>query len=438
MFNEKLAKEYIGLVKEKPDEYYQDYLDLIERSKKSTALYKGEPIPITYQGMFVSPEDVEYFQEISGKIMEISRKVTQEYVDNPEYRKLFAYEKELEDLILTEPAYDMPVPICRYDIFYNGVGDFKFCEFNTDGSSAMNEDSVLGGLMLETEAFEEFGKNHEITQFELFESWVKTSVKIYEENTGKTKPNVAIVDFTDKGTTMEFERFKASYQDLGYDCVIADPRNLSYKNGVLYDGDFPIDLVYRRAVTVDLMEEYENISEFLQAYKDQAFMMLGSFRSQIMHTKLIFKILLDKQTKGFLTDEENSFLENHIPYTADFLTEEDFRRVSKNKDSYILKPHDGYASQGVFTGREHSQEDFDKILREILGKPYIYQEYVDVDPVDFIEFDDKGNLSVSSFGFVLGMFIYGEEFQGLYTRIGKEALISGARDYYTTPNFLVR
>lgn len=78
------------------------------------------------------------------------------------------------------------------------------------------------------------------------------------------------------------------------------------------------------------------------------------------------------------------------------------------------------------------------VLIEILGAGYIYQEYVDVGPVDFVEFDDEGNLSVTSFSFVLGMYIYGEEFQGLYTRIGNEAVVSEASDYYAAPNFLVR
>ena len=437
MFNEKITNEYINIVKEKPEVYYKDYLELVDRAKNSTAVFRGEPIPVTYQGMFVSQEDCKEFQRIAEIIMKITRKVTDQYVKNPEYRKLFEFSKDLEELILVDPGYDMPVPICRYDVFYNGPGDFKFCEFNTDGSSLMNADSVLGGLMLKTKAFEKFGEENEVLQFELFKSWVKTSVSIYEENTGKKNPQVAIVDFTDKGSNLEFERFRQTYEDMGYDCLIADPRNLTYRDGTLYSADRAIDLVYRRAVTADLMDRYDEIGDFLDAYRDGAFMMLGSFRSQLMHTKLIFKILLDKQSQEFLTEEENEFLLDHIPYTADFLSQEDYERVAKDKDSYILKPHHGYASQGVYAGREYDQAEWERLLKDLLGKDYIYQEYIDVNPVDFVEFDKEGNLSVSPFSFVLGLFIYGEDFQGMYTRIGKEALVSEARDYYGAPNFLV-
>ena len=61
-----------------------------------------------------------------------------------------------------------------------------------------------------------------------------------------------------------------------------------------------------------------------------------------------------------------------------------------------------------------------------------------MDPLKFVEFDDKGKLLVGEFGVVLGMFIYDEEFVAPYTRIGKESLISGARKYYTVPNVLVK
>ncbi len=53
-------------------------------------------------------------------------------------------EPKLEELILNRPTYYSPIPIARIDIFYNEkTGDFKFCEFNTDGTSAMNEDRKL-------------------------------------------------------------------------------------------------------------------------------------------------------------------------------------------------------------------------------------------------------------------------------------------------------
>ena len=40
--------------------------------------------------------------------------------------KAFEFSKELEELILVEPGYDMPVPICRYDVFTMDLGILSF------------------------------------------------------------------------------------------------------------------------------------------------------------------------------------------------------------------------------------------------------------------------------------------------------------------------
>lgn len=437
MFNKELVEKYIEIVKADPEGYYKDNLEMQEKAKKSSAIYKGQPIPITYQGMFISEENHKDFKRISKIMMEITRKVSKKYLEDEEYRELFKHDKKLEELILLDPGYQVPVPMARYDIFYNGFDDFKFCEFNTDGSSAMNEDAVLGAIMLETKAFKEMGKDYKISQFELFDSWVDASLAVYRSSKGPIeKPNIAIVDFIDKGTTKEFERFVETYEKKGYNCKIVDPRDIKYIGGLAYYQDYRIDMVYRRAVTMDVMEAYDQIPDFIEAYKNNAFVCIGSFRSQLMHSKLIFKILRHPMTREIVTKEEYDFLVKHVPYTEELITEGDYQRARANKDGYILKPYDGYASYSVHAGREYSQEDWEKVLDDCLGKGYIYQEYFDVDKVDFIEFDENGRLTVDSFAFVLGMFIYNENFQGLYTRIGNHALISGARDYYTTPNFL--
>lgn len=40
--------------------------------------------------------------------------------------------------------------------------------------------------------------------------------------------------------------------------------------------------------------------------------MLGSFRSQIMHSKLIFKVFRDPKTREILSEEENEFIEKEF------------------------------------------------------------------------------------------------------------------------------
>ena len=50
----------------------------------------------------------------------------------------------------------------------------------------------------------------------------------------------------------------------------------------------------------------------------------------------------------------------------------------------------------------------------------------------------NGKPEIESFKSIVGLFLYKEKFAGIYTRIGKNNIISGITNYYTVPNILVR
>ena len=431
--------EYINLIKKDPKKYFEDYKLTMDKVAKSPAQYKGKPVPFLYHPMFFTEKDVKDIEKIGDMMISITNKVTQRYIDHPEYRERFGYSKELEELILIENGYDINVPIGRFDIFYKDIDNFKFCELNTDGSSAMNEDNTIAKILLETESLKSLSEKYDISYFELIDKWVDDSLEIFNKwDKDIDKPNVAIVDFKESGTPKEFELFQESYRRKGCNAIIADPRDLKYKDGDLYFDDFKIDLVYRRIVTFELIENIKDIPDFIQAYKDEAFCCIGSIKSQIIHNKIIFKILHDEDTLEFLSEEERDYVKNHIPYTGEFREDRSvYEKVLSNKEKYIMKPLDLNASRGVYTGRDLSQDEWKEKLDESWNKDYIYQEFVDPYPREFVVFEDE-EVKVEEFGSIVGIFMYKEKFAGMYTRIGKENIISGLTSYYTAPNLEVK
>lgn len=434
-----INREYIELVLENPDLYLQDYKRTVEKVKNSKAQYKGKPVPFLYNPMFFTEEDVDNFRKIGSMMISIANKVTNRYIEDEDFRKKFRFPKLMEELILVENGYHINVPIARFDIFYKDYDNFKFCELNTDGSSAMNEDNTLAEILLETEAMKRFGRKYSFSLFELFDSWVKESLEIYKKfDPNNPKPNVAIVDFTESGTTEEFKEFKKAYMRNGYNCIIVDPRDLTYKDGKLYFKDYKIDLVYRRIVTFELIEKAEEIPDFIEAYKNKAMCTIGSLRSQVVHNKIIFKILHDEDTLEFLNQEEREFIKKHIPYTGLFEGDKKiFEEVLNNKDKYIMKPLDLNGSRGVFAGRDYSIEEWKRKLEEVWERDYLYQEFYNPHKREFIVFNDRG-VSVEEFGTITGLFMYNENLAGLYTRVGSKSIISGLSEYYTLPNILVK
>lgn len=433
-----VTKEYINLIKENPDKYYKDYIKTVEKVKNSNAKYKGKPIPFLYQPMFFTEEDIETFNRIGRTLMSIANKVTKKYLESSEYRKKFKYPKLLEELILTDPGYDTNIPIGRFDLFYGGEDIFKFIEVNTDGTSGMNEDNIFSNILLETESMKIMKEKYNISYFELIDSWVDESLKTYSKFNKKVdKPNIAIVDFTETGITAEFETFKKAYIKKGYNAVIADPRDLKYKDGKLYYEDMRIDLIYRRIVTVEFIEKAEEIPDLIEAYKEGAVCVIGSLKSQIMHNKIIFKILHDEETLSFLSEEERQLVENHIPITEEFGGDERiFEKVLNNKDQYIIKPIDSFASQGVNAGRDFSYEKWEKVLTKCWNKDYLFQEFIDPYTRPFVQFED-GELKVRDFKLNIGVYMYNGRFAGVYTRISRENIIFGREGYFSIPNILI-
>ncbi len=433
-----ISKKYIDMVMANQENYHEDYKLTIEKVKHSSAQYKGKPVPFLYHPFFVNNKILKDFKKISETMFSIGDKVTDRYVEDLDFRKKFGFPKWVEELIEIDNGYDINVPIGRFDIFYEDYDNFKFCELNTDGSSAMNEDNTIGKILLETKALKNFSDNYRLDYLELINTWVDTSIEIYNKYDSLNKtPNVAIVDFIESGTSAEFKVFQDAYNAKGYNCIIVDPRELEYRDNKLYFEDYRIDLVYRRIVTFELIDKVDEILDFIKAYRECAFCCIGSLRSQVIHNKIFFKILHDEDTLEMLTEEERTFVKEHIPYTGIFGGKEEvFYEVLNNKDKYIMKPMDLNASQGVYVGRDLDYEEWELRLKKDWNNEYIYQELVENYSREYLVFKD-GKFTVEGFKSVIGLFVYNESFAGIYTRIGQKNIISGVTDYYAAPSISV-
>lgn len=79
--------------------------------------------------------------------------------------------------------------------------------------------------------------------------------------------------------------------------------------------------------------------------------------------------------RKYFSDDELEYIDGHIPYTAPLIKDENYDVYLNNKDSYIIKPIDYYASKGVYAGFEHSQEKWKTLLDQGINEGYIIQKY---------------------------------------------------------------
>ncbi len=423
-----------------PSTYFADYLRVKQQVDTSGAIYQGQPVDFLYQPMFFTEADITRFRTLTADLTGILKKVTAEYLRSSEFRKLFGFSRLMEELLLIDPGYDLSFPMARFDVFYPYNDDYMFCELNADGSSSMNESTVLREIFLRSKALEGITDDCHVTDFELIDSWIDSILSDYRKFAGAKEehPNIAIMDFAGEGIVSEFEVFQRRFRERGYQAVICDPRQLRYRSGVLTYNDQRIDLIYRRAITARIAEEADQVTDFLQAYKDGAVCVVGGLVSQIIHNKVIFAVLHSDKCLSLLTDAEKEFVKRHIPYTvkvdpddADLKTQ-----IKERKDGWVLKPLDKYAGHGVYIGRDYSPKQWEELVDQVEKDTYLLQEFCRVPQLSMAT-AENGGLHFEKYNYLIGLFMYNEVFSGLYTRAGRKNVIASVAESYSLPNFVV-
>lgn len=423
-----LRDEYIEIIEKDIKTETETAAKSEEYLKSSTAKYHGITVKTCHIPKVFTQSDFDFLKSEINVLYGIFGKVMRKYFEDPEYRKLFGFDKLTERLILSSYTNDFVIPIARIDIFYNEeTREYGFCEFNTDGTSAMNEDRELNIAVGYTNAFNEFKRNHSLYSCELFDSWVKEFGTIYEGyrheyNKGELK-NIAIVDFPECATSNEFKIFKDSFIKAGYNAEICDITALVYDGESLCTKDgFKIDAIYRRAVTCDIIRRIDEVKPFMEAVRDKNVCIIGDFFTQIVHNKILYKVIHMSETMNILDEAEQEYVKKHIPYTAQ-LTDGLKERIISEKDEWILKPEDSYGSKGVYAGVEYNQAEWREVVRNLNTDHYIAQSFLTPYKSDNYIYDGK-SLKKQAVYNLTGLFVYNGKLNGIYSRVSKSPIIS--------------
>ncbi len=435
--NQALEQEYLAMAAADLPATQREFHDIVEYMKHSTAIHHKEYVRTCYVPKIFTRSQYNHLAEDMRVLYGIFGKVVAEYFRSPSYRALFGFDPRTEALILRADLALSLLPIARIDFFYNEkTGDYKFCEFNTDGTSAMNEDRELNNAQQLSSAYRQFCSTHPVQTCELFDSWVDTFCDIYHRARGEGTPSMAIVDFLEYGTVNEFEIFCEHFEAKGIPAGICDIRDLRYRNGVLTDpAGRRIDAIYRRAVTSDILEHYDECGDFLEAVRQGAVLLLGDFHTQLVHNKTIFRVLHRPETMALLTPAEQDYLRQHLPYTAEY-TPADAERVLADKDHWILKPLDSYGSRGVYAGVEYDQGEWARVVADIPAEGYLLQEFYR--PYVSRNYGLKGEtFGLNDYYNLTGLYVYDGTVRGAYSRVSLSPIISSQYSEKTLPTILV-
>lgn len=440
MTEQQFDREYLDAIQAAPERSDREYRALVKYMQGSTAIHHGEYVRTCLMPKIFTESTFARFAADIRVLYGIFRKVMDAYFADPSYRALFGFDARTEELILRSHHAESMLPMARIDFFYNEeTGDYKFCEFNTDGSSAMNEDRELHNAQRLSTVYREFTAAHSTRTCELFDSWVDAFVGVWKRVRKTDRlPRVAIVDYMECGTVNEFEIFREHFEKKGLQAEVCDVRELQYKDGrLLGKSGLPVDAIYRRAVTSDILDHYDQSSALLDAVRDDAVLLVGDFHTQLVHNKTIFRVLQHPATLALLTPEEQAYVHAHVPVTMSF-AEADPEQVIREKDAWILKPLDSYGSRGVYAGVEYDAEGWRQAVESITDREgYLLQEfYMPYVTENYGLVGDS--FQKARYYNLTGVYVYDGTAQGVYSRVSLTPIISSQYSEKTLPTLIVK
>ena len=383
-------------------------------------------------------------------LMRVFAKTYAAAVASREFRRQFMLADWEELLVQDDPGIRNPSPTSRLDTFIlDAQGEMKLTEYNAETPAGAAYGDALTDAFIDLPVMRAFARRYEITPISSRQGVLHVLLATYEEWLGRRElPRIAIVDWPDVPTVTEFEMYREYFHSRGIACVIADPREAEYHNGRLSFGNSgPVDLIYKRVLIHELVEQCGIDSPMVRAVRDRAVCMANGFRCKMLHKKASLAVLSDEQNAHLFSDAERAAIHAHVPWTRTVVertTQFEGREVDlvpfiqAHRERLVLKPNDDYGGAGITLGWTVDETTWAAAIARALAAPHIVQERVRIPYEPYPSLVD-GTVQIADRMLDTAPFVsYGEYMEGYLTRLSTAALLNvTAGGGSTVPTFLV-
>jgi hypothetical protein len=208
------------------------------------------------------------------------------------------------------------------------------------------------------------------------------------------------------------------YQEhYGTTLLHADASELRLRGDEVYYGDTKIDLAYRDASVLDLIDmdaEGIDIAPMRALLKQNR--VVSSIAAEL-DQKSCFEVVTDPAIADkFLTAEEQAVMRRHVLWTrlvSDRRTtspDEDqvdlLEFIRKDREGFVLKPNRSYGGEGVVVGHTTDQGKWESAIEFALRDDtdrWVVQQAAHIPVKSFHVMDDSGQVSLEPFNVVMGL-----------------------------------
>ena len=229
--------------------------------------------------------------------------------------------------------------------------------------------------------------------------------------------------------------FQAFFRANGIPCIIADPREAEYDGKKLTFGGEPINFVYKRVITGELLAKRNEAKPLLAAYRDRAACFANSFRSRLADNKVIFALLSDPELADRFSAEERAVAAACIPWTRrvaqgrtrvgnDVVDLVEYLRT--HREELVMKPNTDYGGRNVAIGTETPQGEWESVIDKALAGDWVVQKRVTIPEEQFPVVSGTG-LTFEPRKVNINPFALGGSYGGCVSRLSTQSIINVRR-----------
>ncbi len=408
---------------------------LDDQQQRRGITFGGRPLCSVLRPRFMTPEQYRFLQSRVRLLLHAFDKVYYLALENEAFRKQFGLLDWEEELVTHNAGFRAPSQTSRVDTFFvHGRGGLRLTEYNAETPASPAYNDVLAEVFYGLPVMREYLRRYEVRYMPVRHSVLHALTDAYQQWAGHSEaPRIAILDWREVPSYSEFVMFAEYFKSQGLECIIADPREVEYRNGRLVAGDFHITLIYKRVLISELVERGGLDQPVVQAVRDGAVCMVNPFRCKILHKKASLAVLSDERNAELFSDAELEAIEAHIPWTC--RVEE--RHVNyhgqaidlvpfilEHRENLVLKPNDEYGGKGIVLGWETDGSGWAQAIQTALSEPYIVQERVTIPSEPFPSMVD-GHVELIDRMLDTNPFVfYGDYMDGCLSRLSTEALLN--------------
>ncbi len=166
----------------------------------------------------------------------------------------------------------------------------------------MNENREITNSIDQTETFKLFSQKHPLEDLRAlrFGGYGSSFASSSIQSTLFPVPDLPSAITLNVASVDEFKVFSSFFSRYGYECIVCDVRDLKFDGGALYDDNgLPIHAIWRRSVTNDVLDHWDESQDLIEAVRHEAVALIGSFAGHLVHDKQIFEVLATPKPKQF-------------------------------------------------------------------------------------------------------------------------------------------